>query len=131
YLETTGVSVLPPNHVFFNNRTGILMVRATAEALDRVQKAIDALSAGSSKETGQGFPTGSPGGTERSAASSEPRNSPGAEAFGGFDNFAFKPADETPSPADSKDRAESEKPKPANSSAALETRIFTLDPKTF
>src|SRR5439155_17438431 len=88
YLEAAGVSLQPPNYVFFDNRTGMLKVRASAEELDRVQKAIDALSSN-------------------------------------------KPVDEAPATSDRKDRAESEKPKPDNSSAALETRIFRVDPTTF
>ncbi|HKS36572.1 MAG TPA: hypothetical protein VJW76_05245, partial [Verrucomicrobiae bacterium] len=43
FFEGAGVNPNPPNMVFFKDRTGILMVRATAEELDLVQKAIAAL----------------------------------------------------------------------------------------
>ena len=43
FLGDAGVSVQPPNMVYFNNRTGVLMVRATATELEVVQRAIEAL----------------------------------------------------------------------------------------
>src|SRR5439155_24632014 len=57
FFTAIGVDVLPPNMVFFNDRRGTLMLRATSEELRRVQDAIDALGGGGSKEIGQGFPT--------------------------------------------------------------------------
>ncbi|PYK02778.1 MAG: hypothetical protein DME23_00985, partial [Verrucomicrobia bacterium] len=43
FFESVGINVFPPNVVFYKDRTGMLVVRATAEELDRVQEAIDAL----------------------------------------------------------------------------------------
>src|SRR5439155_13391302 len=43
FFAAAGVSVQPPNQVYFNHRTGVLMVRATAKELDDTQKAIEAL----------------------------------------------------------------------------------------
>jgi beta-lactamase regulating signal transducer with metallopeptidase domain/type II secretory pathway component GspD/PulD (secretin) len=42
-LTAAGVNVHPPNAVFFNHRTGVLMVRATSTELDIVQKALELL----------------------------------------------------------------------------------------
>jgi type II secretory pathway component GspD/PulD (secretin) len=42
-LTAAGVNVQPPNAVFFNHRTGVLMVRATSTELDIVQKALEML----------------------------------------------------------------------------------------
>jgi type II secretory pathway component HofQ len=41
FLTATGVSIFPPNRVYFKDRMGILMVRASAQDLDRIQRAID------------------------------------------------------------------------------------------
>lgn len=43
FFTAAGVNVLPPNMLFFNDRTGMLMVRATTAELDIVQKAIETL----------------------------------------------------------------------------------------
>ena len=43
FFTAAGVNVLPPNMIFFNDRTGVLMVRATSQELDIVQKAIETL----------------------------------------------------------------------------------------
>src|SRR6185503_16851870 len=43
FFASAGVNVQPPNAVFFNDRTGVLMVRATPTELDIVQKALEML----------------------------------------------------------------------------------------
>ena len=43
FFTAAGINVLPPNIIFFNDRTGVLMVRATSQELDIVQKAIETL----------------------------------------------------------------------------------------
>src|SRR5207247_2178137 len=43
FFTAAGVSVLPPNMLFFNHRTGVLMVRASADELDLAQKTIELL----------------------------------------------------------------------------------------
>ena len=43
FFTAAGVNILPPNMLFFNDRTGMLMVRATSQELDIVQKAIETL----------------------------------------------------------------------------------------
>ncbi|HKS38665.1 MAG TPA: hypothetical protein VJW76_15840 [Verrucomicrobiae bacterium] len=43
FFTAAGINVLPPNMIFFNDRTGVLMVRATSQELDIVQKAIETL----------------------------------------------------------------------------------------
>src|SRR5205814_5082976 len=43
FFTAAGINVLPPNAVFYNGRTGVLLVRATAQELDVVQKAIETL----------------------------------------------------------------------------------------
>jgi Flp pilus assembly secretin CpaC len=43
FFTAAGINVLPPNTVFFNDRTGVLMVRATSQELDIVQKAVEIL----------------------------------------------------------------------------------------
>ncbi|HYT58983.1 MAG TPA: hypothetical protein VEL06_02365, partial [Haliangiales bacterium] len=43
FFTAAGVNVLPPNMIFFNDRTGMLMVRATSQELDIIQKAIETL----------------------------------------------------------------------------------------
>ena len=43
FFAAAGVSVLPPNMLFFNQRTGLLMVRASAPELDLAQKTFETL----------------------------------------------------------------------------------------
>ncbi len=43
FFTAAGVNVLPPNTLFFNDRTGVLLVRATSQELDTVQKAVETL----------------------------------------------------------------------------------------
>jgi len=43
FFTAAGINVLPPNSLFFNDRTGVLLVRATSQELDIVQKAIETL----------------------------------------------------------------------------------------
>ena len=43
FFTAAGVNVLPPNMIFFNDRTGMLMARATSTELDVIQKAIETL----------------------------------------------------------------------------------------
>src|SRR5437667_7174475 len=43
FFTAAGINVLPPNTIFFNDRTGVLMVRATSQELDIVQKAVEIL----------------------------------------------------------------------------------------
>ena len=43
YLRDAGVSVLPPNQIYFNDRKHVLMVRATRDELELILDAIDAL----------------------------------------------------------------------------------------
>ncbi len=43
FFTAAGINVLPPNTIFFNDRTGVLMVRATSQELDIVQKAVETL----------------------------------------------------------------------------------------
>src|SRR5205807_7924728 len=38
FFTAAGINVLPPNSLFFNDRTGVLLVRATSQELDIVQK---------------------------------------------------------------------------------------------
>ena len=41
YLRDAGISVLPPNQVYFNDRKGVLMVRATDSELKLIENAIE------------------------------------------------------------------------------------------
>src|SRR5947199_3918300 len=43
FFTAAGVNVQPPNGLFYNDRTGVLMVRATSEELDIVQKVLEML----------------------------------------------------------------------------------------
>jgi general secretion pathway protein D len=43
FFTAAGVNVLPPNQLYFNDRTGVLMMRATSQELDVIQKAIEVL----------------------------------------------------------------------------------------
>ena len=43
YFTAAGVSMTPPNMIFFNDRTGVLLVRATVQELDIVQQAVEVL----------------------------------------------------------------------------------------
>ena len=43
FFTAAGVNTLPPNQFYFNDRTGVLMVRATSQELDVIQKAIEVL----------------------------------------------------------------------------------------
>jgi len=43
FFTAAGVQTLPPNQFYFNDRTGVLMVRATSQELDIIQKAIEVL----------------------------------------------------------------------------------------
>ena len=43
FFTAAGVNMLPPNGVYFKDRTGVLMVRATSQELDIIQKAIEVL----------------------------------------------------------------------------------------
>jgi len=43
FFTAAGVNMLPPNQLYFNDRTGVLMVRATVGELDVIQKAIEVL----------------------------------------------------------------------------------------
>lgn len=43
FFTAAGVNVLPPNMIFFNDRTGMLMARATPLELDIIQEAIETL----------------------------------------------------------------------------------------
>jgi Flp pilus assembly secretin CpaC/tetratricopeptide (TPR) repeat protein len=43
FFTAAGVNTLPPNQFYFNDRTGVLMVRATSQELDVMQKAIEVL----------------------------------------------------------------------------------------
>ncbi len=43
FFTAAGVNMLPPNQLYFNDRTGVLMVRATSQELDIIQKAIEVL----------------------------------------------------------------------------------------
>ena len=43
FFTAAGVNMLPPNQLYFNDRRGILMVRATSQELDIIQKAIEVL----------------------------------------------------------------------------------------
>ena len=43
FFAAAGINTLPPNSLFFNDRTGVLLVRATSQELDIVQKAIETL----------------------------------------------------------------------------------------
>jgi general secretion pathway protein D len=45
FFTAAGVNMLPPNQIYFNDRNGKLMVRATSAELDVVQKAIEVLNA--------------------------------------------------------------------------------------
>lgn len=45
FFQAAGISLLPPNTVFFNDRTGLLMVRATTEEIEIVEQAIEVLNA--------------------------------------------------------------------------------------
>ncbi len=44
--QDLGVSLLPPNAVFFNDRLGLLMVRATPEEIETIDAGVEALNAG-------------------------------------------------------------------------------------
>ena len=39
FFTAAGINVLPPNTIFFNDRTGVLMVRATSQELDKIGRA--------------------------------------------------------------------------------------------
>jgi general secretion pathway protein D len=43
FFIAAGVNVLPPNQIYFNDRKGVLMVRATSAELDVIQQAIEVL----------------------------------------------------------------------------------------
>src|SRR5439155_23269279 len=43
FFTTAGVNVQPPNALFYNDRTGVLMVRATAKEMDLVEKVLETL----------------------------------------------------------------------------------------
>jgi Flp pilus assembly secretin CpaC len=43
FFLAAGVNVLPPNQIYFNDRKGVLMVRATSQELDIVQQAVEVL----------------------------------------------------------------------------------------
>jgi general secretion pathway protein D len=43
FFTAAGVNTAPPNQLYFNDRTGVLMVRATSAELDIIQKAIEVL----------------------------------------------------------------------------------------
>ena len=43
FLRAAGVSVMPPNQVYFSDRRAVLMVRATPQELDRFQEALESL----------------------------------------------------------------------------------------
>jgi tetratricopeptide (TPR) repeat protein len=43
FFTTLGVNLAPPKSIFFNDRTGVLFVRATSQDLDTIEKAIQAL----------------------------------------------------------------------------------------
>lgn len=43
FFTTLGVNLAPPKSVFFNDRLGVLFVRATSQDLDTIEKAIQAL----------------------------------------------------------------------------------------
>jgi general secretion pathway protein D len=43
FFEAAGVNTLPPNMFYFNDRTGVLMVRAPSQDLDVIQKALEVL----------------------------------------------------------------------------------------
>src|SRR5439155_18276039 len=43
FFTAAGINVLPPNGVFYNVGTGVLLVRATTQELDVIQKAIETL----------------------------------------------------------------------------------------
>ena len=43
FFITMGVDLIPPKTVFFNDRTGILWARATAEELDIIESAVQVL----------------------------------------------------------------------------------------
>ncbi len=45
FFAAAGVNLLPPNAVFFNDRLGLLMVRATTEEIEIVEQAIEVLNA--------------------------------------------------------------------------------------
>lgn len=45
FFAAAGVNLLPPNSVFFNDRLGMLMVRATIEEIEIVEQAIEVLNA--------------------------------------------------------------------------------------
>lgn len=45
FFAAAGVNLLPPNAVFFNDRLGLLMVRATVEEIEVVEQAIEVLNA--------------------------------------------------------------------------------------
>jgi type II secretory pathway component GspD/PulD (secretin) len=43
FFTTLGVNLAPPKSIFFNDRLGVLFVRATSQDLDTIEKAIQAL----------------------------------------------------------------------------------------
>lgn len=43
FFRAAGVDVMPPNQIYFNERKGVLMVRATPRELDIIQQAIEVL----------------------------------------------------------------------------------------
>ncbi len=45
FFQAAGISLFPPNAVFFNDRLGLLMVRATTEELEIVEQAVEVLNA--------------------------------------------------------------------------------------
>jgi beta-lactamase regulating signal transducer with metallopeptidase domain len=44
FFLAAGINVLPPNQIYYNDRKGVLMVRATPRELDIVQQAVEVLS---------------------------------------------------------------------------------------
>jgi Flp pilus assembly secretin CpaC/tetratricopeptide (TPR) repeat protein len=43
FFIAAGINVLPPNQIYFNDRKGVLMVRATSQELDVIQQAVEVL----------------------------------------------------------------------------------------
>ena len=43
FFRAAGVNVMPPNQIYFNDRKGVLMVRATSRELDIIQQAVEVL----------------------------------------------------------------------------------------
>jgi beta-lactamase regulating signal transducer with metallopeptidase domain len=112
FFTAAGVNVLPPNMIFFNDRTGLLMVRATAGELDRVQKMIDGLND-----------------VRGNNASAKPR----ANSANSGRTAKTDAANDPGTDAESKHKAtpEAKRPEPGHSSEILENRIFRVNPGAF